>query len=318
MIKKIFLSSGIKKNPFDVFFSLLTSLASLSVVIIIIGILSILFIESYPAIKKFGIIKFVISTEWDPVKESFGAAASLFGTFITTLISLILAVPVAVGIAIFITEIAPNFLKGPIGIAIELLAAIPSIIYGMWGLFTLAPIMAEHIEPFLQKTVGKIPFIGILFQGTPMGIDLFTASIVLSIMIIPFSASIARDSFMLTPNIIKESAYAVGATKWEVVKDIVLPYSKLGVYGGIILSLGRAIGETMAVAFVLGNNHQITTSLFEAAATITVTLANEFTEADTDIYLSSLFYLALILFIFSFGVLAIAKIFLLRTDRYKK
>lgn len=226
-----------------------------------------------------------------------------------------IAIPIAIGIAIFVTEVSPNFLKGPIGMAIELLAAIPSIIYGMWGLFTLAPLMATYIEPALQNSIGTLPLVGMLFQGTPMGIDLLTASIILSIMIIPFTASISRDSFNLTPAVVKESAYALGATKWEVVKDVVLPYSKLGVFGGIVLSMGRALGETMAVAFVLGNNHKIATSLLDAAATITVTLANEFTEADTDIYLSSLFYLALVLFVMSFITLAIAKLVLLRAEK---
>jgi phosphate transport system permease protein len=185
----------------------------------------------------------------------------------------------------------------------------------MWGLFTLAPIMADYIEPALQKSVGRLPLIGILFEGTPMGIDLLTASVILSIMIIPFTASIARDAFNLTPQVMKESAYAIGATRWEVLKNVVIPYSKLGIFGGVILSLGRALGETMAIAFVLGNNHQITSSLFDAATTITVTLANEFTEADTDIYLSSLFYLALILLVFSFITLAISKLFLLKAER---
>ncbi|OGQ35380.1 MAG: phosphate ABC transporter permease subunit PstC, partial [Deltaproteobacteria bacterium RIFCSPLOWO2_01_FULL_42_9] len=202
-----------------------------------------------------------------------------------------------------------------ISVAIELLAAIPSIIYGMWGLFTLAPIMAKYVEPALQNSIGRVPVAGILFHGTAMGIDLLTASIILSIMIIPFTASISRDAFNLTPAVVKESAYALGATKWEVVKSVVLPYSKLGVFGGIILSLGRALGETMAVAFVLGNNHQITSSLLDAAATITVTLANEFTEADNDLYLSSLFYLALLLFVLSFITLAAAKFFLLKAER---
>jgi phosphate transport system permease protein len=271
--------------------------------------------ESWPAIEKFGVARFLTSTDWDPVKQSFGAATTIFGTFVTTFIALLIAIPAAVGIAIFVTEISPNFLKGPIGVAIELLAAIPSIIYGMWGLFALAPIMSEHIEPALQATIGKLPLVGVLFQGTPMGIDLLTASVILSIMIIPFTASISRDSFRLTPPVVKESAYAMGATRWEVVKNVVLPYSKLGVFGGVVLSLGRALGETMAVAFVLGNNHQITSSLFDAAATITVTLANEFTEADTDIYLSSLFYLALVLFVLSFIILAVAKIFLLKAEK---
>ncbi|GMT48216.1 MAG: phosphate transport system permease protein [bacterium] len=304
-----------RKNPIDITFSIITGLASLSVVVFIIGILYVLFTESSPAIEKFGVLKFLTSTDWNPVKESFGAATSLYGTAIATAISLFIAIPVAIGIAVFITEIAPDFLKSPIGIAIELLAAIPSIIYGMWGLFILAPIMADYIEPALQSTLGHIPLIGILFEGTPMGIDLLTAGIILSIMIIPFTASISRDAFNLTPEVVKESAYALGATKWEVVKNVVIPYSKLGVFGGIVLSLGRALGETMAVAFVLGNNHQITTSLLDAAATITVTLANEFTEADSDIYLASLFYLALILFVLSFITLAIAKFFLLRAER---
>lgn len=240
---------------------------------------------------------------------------NIFGTFVTTLLSLLLAIPVAIGIAVFLTEIAPRFLKGPIGAAIELLAAIPSIIYGMWGLFTLSPIMGNIIEPFLKKITMGIPLISLLFQGTPMGIDILTASVILSIMIIPFTASIARDSFNLTPAVVKESAYALGATQWEVVKDVVLPYSKIGVFGGVVLSLGRALGETMAIAFVLGNNHRITSSLFDAAATITVTLANEFAEADTNIYLSSLFYLALLLFVMSFITLAAAKFMLLRAER---
>ena len=304
-----------KKNPLDFGFSLLTGLASLSILFIIIGVFWVLVRESSLAISKFGVLQFLVSTEWNPVKEVFGAATNIYGTFVTTGLALLFAVPSAIGIAIFVTEVAPNFLKGPIGIAIELLAAIPSIIYGMWGLFTLAPLMSRYIEPALQNTIGKVPFLEFLFRGTPLGIDILTASIILSIMIIPFTASIARDSFNLTPPIVKESAYAVGATQWEVVKNVVIPYSKLGVFGGVVLSLGRALGETMAVAFVLGNNHKIATSLFHAAATITVTLANEFTEADNDIYLSSLFYLALVLFVMSFITLAIAKFFLLKAER---
>jgi len=304
-----------KRNPIDTIFASVTAIASFSVIIFIIGILYVLISESSLAIGKFGVIKFLTSTDWDPVKESFGALTNIYGTLITTFLSLIVAIPVAVGIAVFVTEISPKFLKGPIGIAIELLAAIPSIIYGMWGLFTLSPIMSSYVEPFMKKVTAGIPLINILFRGTPMGIDILTASVILSIMIIPFTASISRDSFNLTPAVVKESAYALGATKWEVVKNVVIPYSKLGVFGGIVLSLGRALGETMAVAFVLGNNHRITTSLLDAAATITVTLANEFTEADRDIYLSSLFYLALVLFVMSFITLAIAKIFLLKAER---
>jgi phosphate transport system permease protein len=290
-------------------------MAASSVIVVLIGVVYVLVSESSLAIKKFGVLHFLVSTDWDPVKQIFGAATNIYGTFLTTVLSLLFAIPVAIGIAIFVTEIAPNFLKGPIGIAIELLAAIPSIIYGMWGLFTLSPIMADYIEPALKKVTANLPLLEVLFRGTPMGIDILTASTILSIMIIPFTASISRDAFNLTPSVVKESAYAIGATRWEVVKNIVIPYSKLGVFGGIVLSLGRALGETMAVAFVLGNNHRVTTSLLDAAATITVTLANEFAEADTDIYLSSLFYLALVLFVMSFITLAIAKFFLLRAER---
>ncbi len=304
-----------RKNPVDLFFSFLTGLASVSVILFIIGILYVLISESSLARERFGIVHFLTSTEWNPVKEDFGALTNIFGTVLTTFLSLLFAIPVALGIAVFVTEIAPSFLKGPIGVAIELLAAIPSIIYGMWGLFTLSPIMSNYIEPFLKKVTAGIPLVSILFEGTPMGIDILTASVILSIMIIPFTASISRDSFNLTPAVVKESAYAIGATQWEVVKNVVLPYSKIGVFGGVVLSLGRALGETMAVAFVLGNNHRITTSLLDAAATITVTLANEFAEADNDVYLSSLFYLALVLFVMSFITLAMAKFFLLRAER---
>ena len=306
---------GPKKNTADILFYGLTALASFTVLMIILGVFFVLLKESALSIREFGVIRFISSTDWNPVTESFGAATNLFGTAVTTLLAMVMAIPVALGIAIFITEVAPSSLKGPVGAAIELLAAIPSIIYGMWGLFTLAPIMAEYIEPALQSTLGRVPLLGILFHGTPMGIDILTASVVLSIMIIPFTASISRDAFNLTPSVVKESAYALGATRWEVVKNVVVPYSKIGIFGGAVLSLGRALGETMAVAFVLGNNHQITSSLFDAAATITVTLANEFTEADTDLYLSSLFYLALLLFVLSFLTLAAAKFFILRSER---
>jgi phosphate transport system permease protein len=304
-----------KKNFCDLFFSFLTAVAALTVIIFIIGILVVLVKESSLAMGKFGLMNFLTSTAWNPVTGIFGAATTIYGTFVTTALALLFAIPTAIGIAVFVTEIAPNILKGPIGIAIELLAAIPSIIYGMWGLFTLAPIMSKYVEPALQSTIGKLPFVGILFKGTPLGIDLLTASVILGIMIIPFTASIARDSFNLTPSVVKESAYAIGATQWEVVKNVVLPYSKLGVFGGAALSLGRALGETMAVAFVLGNNHKIATSLLDAASTITVSLANEFTEADSDVYLSSLYYLALVLFVMSFIILAIAKFFLLKAER---
>jgi len=304
-----------QRNIPELLFYSLTAVASFTVIILIIGIIAVLLKESSLAIGKFGVIDFLTSTAWNPVTGMFGAATTIYGTFLTTGLALLFAIPTAIGIAIFVTEIAPNFLKAPIGVAIELLAAIPSIIYGMWGLFTLAPIMSKYVEPALQNTIGTLPLVGILFKGTPMGIDLLTASVILAIMVIPFTASIARDSFNLTPSVVKESAYAIGATKWEVVKNVVLPYSKLGVFGGVALSLGRALGETMAVAFVLGNNHKIATSLLDAASTITVSLANEFTEADSAIYLSSLYYLALVLFVMSFIILAISKFFLLKAER---
>ncbi|MDQ7055205.1 MAG: phosphate ABC transporter permease subunit PstC [Persephonella sp.] len=307
----------LKKLPLsDLIFGLISFSAAFTILTLIFSTIVVLYNESSLAIHKFGLLNFIFTVDWNPVREVFGAAASLYGTLVTTILALFIAIPVSIGIAIFLTEISPHILRTPIGIAIEMLAAIPSIIYGMWGLFTLAPIMAEHIEPALQKIFGNVPIINKLFEGTPIGVDLLTASIILSIMITPFIASISRDSFNLTPDIVKESAYALGATKWEVIKDIVIPYSKLGVYGGIVLALGRALGETMAVAFVLGNKHQITPSLLDAAATITVTLANEFTEADSDIYLSSLFYLALILFLMSFTILAIAKFFLLKAEKH--
>ncbi len=296
-------------------FYIFTVISAFLVILFLLGIFYILFTESYLAIREFGVIGFIFSQEWDPVRDLFGAAPTIFGTVVTTLLALLFAIPVAVGIAIFVTEIAPDYVKTPVSVAIELLAAIPSIIYGMWGLFTLSPIMAEYIEPALQQTLGRLPLVGILFEGVPMGIDLLTASVILSIMIIPLIASISRDAFNLVPSIVKESAYGVGATRWEVIKKIVLPYSRLGIFGGIILAMGRALGETMAVAFVLGNKHQITTSLLDAAATITVSLANEFTEADTDIYLSSLFYLSLILFAISFITLGAAKLTIQRLQR---
>ena len=296
-------------------FRSITGICAMSIVIFIIGIVYVLVSESSIAISRFGIMGFIFSRHWDPVQELFGALPSLYGTAMTTILSLTMAIPVAVGIAIFTTEIAPGFLKGFVGMAVELLAAIPSIIYGMWGLFTLAPIMAEYIEPALQETFGRFPVLRMLFEGTPMGIDLLTSSVILSIMIMPFTASITRDAFLLTPPVLKESAYAMGATKWEVIRHIIIPHSRIGIMGGSILSLGRALGETMAVAFVLGNNHAISLSLLEPASTITVTLANEFTEADTDIYLSSLFYLALILFGLSFIILAVARYLLSRVER---
>ena len=291
-------------------------LSALIVVFILVFLFIVLYKESSLAVSTFGVWKFITSTVWNPPMEKFGGAPAIFGTIVSTVISIAIAVPVAIGIAIFLTEIAPHFLRTPVGVAIELLAAIPSIIYGMWGLFFFAPFMRDKVQPVIHATLGKLPVIGQWFSGYTPGIGLLTASIVLSIMILPFTAAISRDSFNMVPDILKESAYALGATKWDVMKDVVIPYAKLGVIGGIILSLGRALGETMAVTFVMGNQPVIPKSLLEPATSITVTLANEFTEADTDLYLSSLFYLALILFVMSFIVIVIGKfLFLKKVER---
>jgi phosphate transport system permease protein len=296
----------------DKFFYLINFLGAVLVPLFLIGILIVFLKEASLAFQKFGFVSFIFSPEWDPVFEKFGGAVPLIGTIIVAFIALILGVPIALGIAIFVTEVCPNFLKQPIRLAVDLLAAIPSIVYGLWGLFTLAPIHARYIEPFLQKVFTPIPFLGKLFEGTPLGIDLLTAGIILSIMIIPFTASIAIESFYLVPRVLKESAYGMGATKWEVIKDVMFPYCRIGIFGGIGLSLGRALGETMAVAFVLGNINKFPTSLLTPTTTVTVKLANEFTEADKDIHLSALFYLALLLYIMSLFIIGSSKYFIMR------
>lgn len=288
-------------------FAVLTLFASLSVLLVSSMIFLVLIYEAWPAIQKFGVWNFLTSTDWDPYRELFGAAHVLFGSLMLTMISLLFAVPLSIGIAIFVSEVLPRRMKRIISTAIELLAAIPSIIYGMWGLFVLAPIMATKVEPFLQATLGTIPGIRIFFDGTPIGIDMLTAGLILSIMILPFITSVTREAFEQIPVYLRESAYGIAATRWEVVKDILIPYIRINILGGIILAFGRALGETMAVAFVLGNNHEISFSVFDATATITVTLANEFTEADGDIYLASLFYIGLILLVVSFLSLSLAK-----------
>jgi ABC-type phosphate transport system, permease component len=255
------------------------------------------------------------STNWDPVQEDFGAATMIFGTVVSTILSVLIAAPVAIGIAIFITELAPNWFKPIVSTAVELLAAIPSIIYGLWGFFILAPIMAEKVEPWLQDKLGDVPLIGRLFQGAPTGIDVLTTSLVLSIMIIPFMAAVVRDAFNMVPPMMKESAYGLGATKWEVIRQVVIPYTASGIAGGLILSAGRALGETMAVTFVAGNRAEIPKSLLEPFTTITVALANQFTEADTDLYLSALYYTGLLLYLVSFTMLGIAKFMVLRLEK---
>jgi phosphate transport system permease protein len=275
----------------------------------------ILLYEARLAIEEFGFIRFVTSTNWDPVREDFGAATMIFGTVVSTILAMLIAAPVAIGIAIFITELAPSWFKPIVSTAVELLAAIPSIIYGLWGFFILAPIMATKVEPWLQDKLGDVPLIGKLFQGAPTGIDVLTTSLVLSIMIIPFMAAVVRDAFNMVPPIMKESAYGLGATKWEVIRQVVIPYTASGIAGGLILSAGRALGETMAVTFLAGNRPEIPKSLLDPFTTITVALANQFTEADTDLYLSALYYVGLLLYLVSFTMLGIAKFMVLRLEK---
>ena len=296
----------------DKFFFLITFLGAVLVPLLLIGILIVFLKEASLAIQKFGFVSFILSPEWDPVFEKFGGAVPLTGTILVASIAVTVGVPIALGIAIFVAEVCPNFLKQPIRLAVDLLAAIPSIVYGLWGLFTLAPIHAKYIEPFLQKVFTPIPLVGKFFEGTLLGIDVFTAGIILSIMIIPFTASIAIESFYLVPRVLKESAYGMGATKWEVIKDVMIPYCRIGIFGGMGLSLGRALGETMAVAFVLGNINRFPDSLFSPTTTVTVKLANEFTEADKDIHLSALFYLALFLYVMSLLIIGLSKYLILR------
>jgi len=266
------------------------------------------------AFSTFG-FGFLTSSDWDPVQHKFGALVPIYGTLVTALIAMLIAVPVSFGIALFLTEVAPNWMRGTVAAGIELLAGIPSIIYGMWGLFVFVPFMAAHIIPFLNAHLGHWPLLGPLFTGPPLGIGMLTAGIVLAIMVIPFISSVMRDVFLTVPTRLKESAYALGSTTWEVAWDIVLPYTRTAVIGGIFLGLGRALGETMAVTFVLGNSHQLSASLLMPGNSIAATLANEFTEADSDIYRSSLIALGFLLFVVTFIVLAIAKWMLMRLSK---
>jgi phosphate transport system permease protein len=278
----------------------------------VVGILVALAIGAAPALHKFG-LGFLGSTSWNPVTKDFGALVAIFGTLVSSAIAMIIAVPLSFGIALFITELAPPWLKRPIGTAIELLAAIPSIIYGMWGLFVFAPVFADHVQPWITDHTAGWPLLGPLFDGPPMGVGMFTAGLILAIMIMPFITAVMRDVFDIVPSVLKESAYGLGATTSEVVVKVVLPYTKVGVLGGIMLGLGRALGETMAVTFVIGNAHRLHASLFMPGTTISATLANEFTEAVGEIYTSSLLALGMILFLITFVVLALAQLLLLRT-----
>ncbi len=295
----------------DLLFRAVTRLFALGVLGVVVAILVSLFIGAWPALHRFG-PGFLISNVWNPVTEEFGALVPIVGTLITSAIAMLIAVPVSFGIALFITELAPGWLKRPVGTAIELLAAVPSIIYGMWGLFVFAPLFADHVQPWVTDHLGEWPLVGFLFQGPPMGIGVFTAGLILAIMVIPFITAVMRDVFALVPTVLRESAFGLGTTTWEVVWNIVLPYTRTGVVGGIMLGLGRALGETMAVTFVIGNAHELSSSLFMPGNTISSALANEFTEAVGELYTSSLIALGLILFLITFVVLALAKLLLLR------
>lgn len=279
------------------------------------GILASLVVGAWPAIAKYG-LSFLGRSVWDPVQEDFGGLVMIYGTLATSFIALVIAVPVSFGIALFLTELSPAWLKRPLGTAIELLAAIPSIVYGMWGLMVFGPILARFVQQPLQAVLGGVPYFGALVTGPPVGIGILSAGIILAIMIVPFIASVMRDVFEVTPPMLKESAYALGSTTWEVVFKVVLPFTKTGVLGGIMLGLGRALGETMAVTFVIGNMNQLNSpSVFEAANSITSALANEFAEAGEGLHQASLIYLGLVLFFITFVVLALSKVLLLRLRR---
>ena len=266
------------------------------------------------SLEKFG-VGFLFNANWDPVKEDFGAVVPIYGTLVTSAIAMAIGIPVSFGIAMFLTELSPVWLRRPLGTAIEMLAAIPSIIYGMWGLFVFAPLFQEYLQPMLISTLGNVPVLGGLFSGAAMGIGMMTAGLILSIMVIPFITAVMRDVFELVPPMLRESAYALGSTTWEVMWRVVLPYTKVGVIGGIMLGLGRALGETMAVTFVIGNAHRLSTSLFAPGNSIASALANEFTEAVGDLYTSALIELGLILFLITTIVLACSKLLLMQLGK---
>ena len=295
----------------DACFKNLTRFFAFFVFSILVAILISLAYHSQLTLSKFG-FEFLFVDEWDPVKEEFGALVPIYGTLVSSAIAMIIGIPVSFGIALFLTELSPNWLKRPLGTAIEMLAAIPSIIYGMWGLFVFAPLFAQYVQPALIKTFGALPIFGPLFKGPSMGIGMLTAGIILAVMVIPFITAVMRDVFELVPPMFKESAYGLGATTWEVVWHVVLPYTKIGVVGGIMLGLGRALGETMAVTFVIGNAHRLSTSLLAPGNSIASSLANEFTEAVGDLHSSALIELGLILFLITTIVLALSKLMLMR------
>ncbi len=298
----------------DAAFRQVTRAAAIGVLLLLSGVMISLVVGSLPALRTFG-LGFLTTERWNPVTEKFGALAPIYGTLVTSFIAMLIAVPVGLMIAFFLTELCPPWLRRPIGIAIELLAGVPSIIYGIWGLFIFAPFLQETLQPFLINTLGNVPGIGKLFAGPPYGIGMLTAGLILAIMVLPFVTSISRDVFEAVPGVLKEAAYGIGCTTWEVVRYVVLPYARVGVIGGVMLGLGRALGETMAVTFIIGNAHRISASILAPGTTISATIANEFTEAVGDLYTSSLIALGLILFVITFIVLAAARYLLLRIER---
>jgi phosphate transport system permease protein len=290
----------------DKLFHYTTQIFAMVVLVALVGILVSLTLDAWPAFKEFG-PAFLWTDIWRVSDDQFGALAAIYGTVVTSVLALLIGVPISFGIALFLTETCPVWLRRPLGTAIELLAGIPSIVYGIWGLFIFAPFFAEYIQPPMQSVLGNVPIIGGWFSGPPIGIGIFTASMVLSLMVIPFIASVMRDVFETVPHVLKESAYGVGCTTWEVVRNIVLPYTRVGVIGGIMLGLGRALGETMAVTFVIGNANRINPSLFSPGTSIASTLANEFGEAEPGLHIASLFALGLVLFIITFIVLGFSR-----------
>jgi phosphate transport system permease protein len=295
-------------------FQILTHATALAVLALLGGIIIALMIGFMPALRAFG-LGFLTTQKWNPVTEQFGALAPIYGTIVTSTIAMAIAVPVGLLVAMFLTELCPMWLRRPIGIAVELLAGIPSIIYGIWGLFVFAPFLQTHVQPLLIDAFGQVPVLSALFAGPPYGIGTLTAGLILAIMVLPFITSISRDVFETVPAVLKESAYGLGCTTWEVFRNVVLPYTRVGVIGGVMLGLGRALGETMAVTFVIGNAHKISPSILAPGTTISATIANEFTEAVGDLYTSSLIGLGLILFAITLIVLAFARYLLLRVER---
>ncbi len=299
----------------DAAFAIAAHAAAWLTLALLAGIIASLFIGAWPAISEYG-LGFLVSTDWDPVEDKYGGLVMIYGTLMTSFIALLIAVPVSFGIALFLTELSPGWLRRPLGVAIELLAAVPSIVYGMWGLMVFGPILATYVQQPMQAVFSGVPVLGSLVSGAPVGIGILSAGIILAIMVIPFIAAVMRDVFEVTPPMLKESAYGLGSTTWEVVFKVVLPYTKTGVVGGIMLGLGRALGETMAVTFVIGNFNQLNSlSLFEAANSITSAIANEFAEANPGLHQASLMYLGLILFLITFVVLACSKVLLARMKK---